>query len=95
MLVEHFQNTPHARLVFDAQANSLEAAEDDEQARTQVQHALWKIEINRKNTLLKVLGEKLRQGLLSKEEHQHYGKMITEVKALEQRLQADARGVAR
>ncbi len=95
MLVEHFQNTPHARLVFDAQANSLEAAEDDEQARMQVQHALWKIEINRKNTLLKVLGEKLRQGLLSKEEHQHYGKMITEVKALEQRLQADARGVAR
>jgi DNA primase len=93
MLVEHFQNTPHARLVFDAQANSLEAAESDEQAQMQVQHALWKIEINRKNVTLKALGEKLRQGQLSKEEHQSYGKMITEVKALEQRLQADARGV--
>ncbi|HWA36334.1 MAG TPA: DNA primase [Burkholderiales bacterium] len=95
MLVEHFQSSPHARLVFDAQANSLEAAEEDAQARMQVQHALWKIEINRKNTTIKALGEKLRQGLLSKEEHQHYGKMITEVKALEQRLQADARSAHR
>jgi DNA primase len=94
MLVEHFQNSPHARLVFDAQANSLEAAESEDQARMQIQHALWKIEINRKNTTIKALSEKLRQGLLSKEEHQRYGKMITEVKALEQRLQADARGVA-
>jgi DNA primase len=95
MLVEHFQGGPHARLVFDAQANSLEATEADAQARMQVQHALWKIEINRKNTAISALGEKLRQGLLSKEEHQRYGKMITDVKALEQRLQKDARGVER
>ena len=95
MLVEHFQNSPHSRLIFDAQANSLEAAESEEQARMQVQHALWKIEINRKNTTIKALGEKLRQGLLSREEHQRYGKMITEVKALELRLQADARDVVR
>ena len=94
MLVEQFRDSPHARLLFDAQANSLEAAEADEQARMQVQHALWKLEINRKNRAIQALNEKLRQGLLSKEEHQTYGKMITEVKALELRLQADARGAA-
>jgi len=91
MLVEHFQNSPHAEILFAAQANTMELADTTEQARLQMQHALWKIEINRKNSFIKALGEKLRQGKLSKEEHLQYGQMITEVKALERRLQTEGR----
>jgi DNA primase len=91
MLVEQFQGSPFAEILFAAQASAMEAAESDEQARAQIQHALWKIEINRKNDLIKSLGEKLRQGMLSKEEHLQYGQMIVEVKTLEQRLQSAGR----
>jgi hypothetical protein len=91
MLVEHFQNSPHAEILFAAQANAMDATDSEEHARLQMQHALWKIEINRKNGLIKSLGEKLRQGMLSKDEHLQYGKMITEVKSLEQRLQSEGR----
>jgi DNA primase len=95
MLVEHFQNSPHADILFAAQANTMELADTEEHARLQVQHALWKIEINRKNSFIKALGEKLRQGKLSKEEHLQYGQMITEVKALERKLQTEGRAGAR
>jgi DNA primase len=91
MLVEYFQNSPHAQLLFDAQAHAMELDESEEQARQKVQHALWKIEINHKNDEIRSLGEKLRQGKLSKEEHLQYGRMISEVKALEQRLQSEGR----
>jgi DNA primase len=94
MLVEHFQNSPHAEILFAAQANTMDLADTEEHARLQVQHAVWKIEINRKNRFIKALGEKLRQGMLSKEEHQQYGRMITEVKALERRLQTEGRAGA-
>jgi DNA primase len=95
MLVEHFQGTLHAEILFRAQASGLEAPEDQEQARRQVQHALWKLEINRKNGEIKALTERLSRGLLSKDEHRLYGRMIAEVKALEQRLQAEGRDLAR
>ena len=95
MLVEHFQNGPHAQILFDAQANAMDLAETEEQAHQQIRHALWKLEINRKNGLIKMLGEKLRAGQLSKEEHHEYGRMITEVKALEVRLQSDGRPPSR
>ena len=95
MLVEHFQNSPYAEILFAAQANTMDLADTEEHARLQVQHALWKIEINRKNSFIKALGEKLRQGKLSKEEHVQYGQMITEVKALERRLQTEGRAGAR
>jgi DNA primase len=95
MLVEDFQNTAHAEILFAAQANTMELADSEEHARLQVQHAVWKIEINRKNSFIKALGEKLRQGKLSKEEHLQYGQMITEVKALERKLQTEGRVGAR
>jgi DNA primase len=95
MLVERFQGSPYADILFDAQANAMDLGDSDDQARQQVQHALWKIEINRKMNQIKALGEKLRQGMLSKEEHQQYGRMITEVKALEQRLQSEGRSAGR
>jgi DNA primase len=91
MLVEYFQNSPHAEILFAAQANTIKLADTEEEARLQVQHALWKIEINRKNRSIKLIEEKLRQGKLSKEEHLQYGRMITEVKSLEQRLQSEGR----
>ena len=95
MLVEHFQSSPHADLLFAAQANAMDLTDSEEHARLQVQHALWKIEINRKNSLIKALGDKLRQGMLSKDEHLQYGRMITEVKSLEQRLQTEGRAPQR
>ena len=55
---------------------------------------LWKIEINRKNGVIRSLTERLSRGQLSKDEHLEYGKMIAEVKALEQRLQAEGRTTA-
>ena len=57
------------------------------------QDALWKLEIERKNREIKSLGERLGKGLLTREEHLEYGRMISEVKALELRLQADGRSV--
>ncbi len=95
MVVEQFQNGPHAEILFAAQASAMEFAESEDQARLQVQHALWKLEINRKKSLIKVLEDKLRQGKLSKEEHRQYATMIPEVKALEQRLQTEGRTGAR
>jgi hypothetical protein len=44
---------------------------------------------------IKALGAKLSQGQLSKEEHQRYGRMISEKNALKERLQADGRGATR
>jgi DNA primase len=95
MLVEHFQNSPHAQILFDAQAYAMDLDETEEIARQKVQHALWKIQINHMNARIRALGEKLRQGILSKEENLQYGRMILEVKALEQRLQSEGRGAAR
>ena len=91
MVVEQFQNGPHAEILFAAQASAMELAETEEQARLQVQHAVWKIEINRKKMFIKALEEKLRQGKLSKEEHRQYATMIPELKELEQRLQSEGR----
>jgi DNA primase len=91
MLVEHFQDSPHAQLLFDAQAHAMDLEESEALARQKVQHALWKIEINHMNGEIRALGEKLRQGKLSKEEHMQYGRMISELKSLEQRLQAEGR----
>jgi DNA primase len=93
MLIERFRDSAHAELVFQAQAYGLELKESEEQARQYFQHALWKLEIERKNKEIKSLGERLGKGLLTKEEHLEYGRMISEVKALEQRLQTDARSV--
>src|SRR3954468_8907726 len=94
MLVERFQGSPYAEILFRAQANTMDVAESEEDARVQLRHVLWKIEINRKNGLIRSLTERLGRGQLSKDEHLEYGKMIAEVKALEQRLQAEGRTTA-
>jgi hypothetical protein len=94
MLVERFQGSPHADILFRAQANTMDVADSDDEARLQLRHVLWKIEINRKNSLIRSLTERLSRGQLSKDEHLEYGKMIAEVKALEQRLQAEGRSTA-
>jgi hypothetical protein len=72
----------------------MDRAESEEEARLQLRHVLWKLEINRKNSLIRGLTERLSRGQLSKDEHLEYGKMIAEVKALEQRLQREGRGAA-
>jgi DNA primase len=94
MLVERFQGSPYAEILFRAQANTMDLAESEEDARVQLRHVLWKIEINRKNGVIRSLTERLSRGQLSKDEHLEYGKMIAEVKALEQRLQAEGRTTA-
>jgi DNA primase len=91
MLVEHFQGGPHAELLFAAQAHAMELNESEEEARQMVQHGLWKLEINHKDDEIRVLGEKLSRGNLSKEEHARYGRMISELDALKRRLQAEGR----
>jgi DNA primase len=93
MLIERFRDSAHAELVFQAQAYGLELKESEEQARQYFQHALCKLEIERKNRVIRSLGERLSKGLLSKEEHAEYGRMISEVKALEVRLQTDGRSM--
>jgi DNA primase len=91
MLIEQFRDSAHGELLFTAQAYGLDLAETEEQARQFLKHTLCKLEIKRKNKEIQSLGDRLRKGLLSKEEHQEYGRMISEVKALERRLQADGR----
>src|SRR5882672_7477716 len=56
-------------LEFQAVGLRLELKESEDQARQYFQHALWKLEIERKNREIKSLGERLGKGLLTREEH--------------------------
>jgi DNA primase len=91
MMIERFKDAPSARLLFQAQAFGLELGESEEDSRRFVRHTLWKLEIGQKKKEIRSLDERLKQGLLTKDEHQRYAKLISEVPALELRLQADAR----
>ena len=91
MLIEQLKDSPRAQLLFRAQAFGLELGESEDDARHFVRHTLWKLEIGHKKKEIKSLEERLRQGLLSKDEHQEYARLISEVPVLERRLQADAR----
>jgi len=91
MLIEHFRDSPHGEHLYNAQAYGEQLAETEEQAREFLKHTIWKLEIKQKNKEIESLGERLRKGLLSKEEHQQYAKMISDVQALKRRLQTEAR----
>jgi DNA primase len=93
MMIEQFKDTPHAEMLFHAQAFGLELKETEEQSRQYIRHAVRKLDIARKNREIKSLEDRLKQGLASRDEQYRYARMISEVKALEQRLQADARGL--
>jgi len=93
MLIEHFRDSPHNELLYHAQAHGLDLKKTEDEAREFLKHTLWSLEIKRKNKEIQSLGDRLQKGQLSKEEHQQYGKMISEVKALERRLQAEGRSV--
>jgi DNA primase len=94
MMIEQFRDSPHAELLFQAQAYALELKESEEHSRQFVRHTVWKLEIAQKNREIKSLEERLRQGLLSRDEHHSYARMISEVKALELKLQAEARALS-
>jgi DNA primase len=89
LLIEHVQNTPHAGMIFDAQAHALELKETEDESREFVRHTLDKLKIARKMEELRRYEERLGRGLLSKDEHRQYARMISEVKALEMRLRAE------
>jgi DNA primase len=89
LLIERVQNTPHAELIYQAQAHALELRESEDEAREFVRHTLGKLEIARKMEELKRYEERLGRGLLSKDEHRQYARMISEVKALEMRLRSE------
>jgi DNA primase len=91
MMIERFKESPRADLLFHAQAFGLELGESEEDCKRFVRHTLWKLEIGQKKKEIRSLGERLSQGQLSKDEHQRYAKLISEVPTLERRLQADAR----
>ena len=91
MFIEQFRDSAHADMLFHAQAYAIEIGETEEQARLYLRHTLWKLDIDRRNRQIKALSERLTKGQLSKDEHTEYGKMIAEVKALEQRLQTEGR----
>jgi DNA primase len=93
MLIEHFRDSPHNELLYQAQAHGLDLKKTDDEAREFLKHTLWSLDIKRKKKEIQSLGDRLGKGQLSKEEHQHYGKMISEVKALERRLQEEGRSV--
>jgi DNA primase len=93
MLIEHFKESPHADLLFRAQTHALELKEAQVDSLQFLRHTLCKLDIARKNKEIKSLEERLRKGQLNKDEHRDYAKMISEVKALEARLQAEARGL--
>jgi DNA primase len=95
MMIEQFKDSPHAELLFQAQAYGLELKESEADSTQFVRHTVWKLEIAQKNREIRSLEERLRQGLLSKDEHRSYAMMISEVKALELKLQAEARAVSK
>jgi DNA primase len=92
MMLEHFRDSPHADLLALAQTYGEDLRETEEQALEFLRHTLWKLEIQRKDKEIQTLGDRLRKGQLSKEEHVKYAEMISEVKALQTRLQAEGRG---
>ena len=94
MMIEQFKDTPHAEMLFQAQAFALELKETEEQSRLYVRHALCKLEIARKNREIKSFEERLGKGMLSREERYEHLRLISEVKSLERQLQADARAVS-
>jgi len=89
MMLEHFRDSPHAELLALAQTYGEDLRETEEQAMEFLRHTLWKLEIQRKDKEIQSLGDRLRKGQLSKEEHLQYAKMISDVQALKQRLQAE------
>jgi DNA primase len=95
LLIEHVQNTPHAELIFQAQAHALELKESEEEARELVGHTLARLAITRKMEELRRYEERLGRGLLSKDEHRQYATMISEVKALEMRLRSETSSAAK
>jgi hypothetical protein len=88
LIIEQFQNTPHAELIFQAQAHALELKETEDESREFVLHTLGSLQIARKIEELKTYEERLGRGMLSKDEHRQYARMISEVKALEMRLRS-------
>jgi DNA primase len=91
MMIETFKESPHVGLLYAAQAFGLELGESEDDSKNFVRHTLRKLEIARKKKEIGSLEERLGRGLLSKEEHYRYARMIAEVKTLEAKLQADAR----
>ena len=89
LIIEQFQNTPHAEIIFEAQAHALELKETEDESREFVRHILGSLQIARKIEELKTYEERLGRGMLSKDEHRQYARMISEVKALEMRLRSD------
>jgi DNA primase len=93
MMIEQLKDSPHAELLFQAQAYGLELKESEADCRQFVRHTVRKLEIAQKNREIRSLEERLRQGLLSRDEHLTYARMISDVKALELKLQAEARAL--
>ncbi|MBI1943251.1 MAG: DNA primase [Betaproteobacteria bacterium] len=92
MLIERFQDQPGGELVFSAQAYSIQLKLTEAEAREQLRQRMWKLDIESKNRVIEELRKRLEQGALTKDEHVRYGRMIAEVKQLEQKLMADGRG---
>jgi hypothetical protein len=93
MLIEQSQGSRHADLLAHALAWGEDLRESEEQARAALRHTLWSLEIKRKDREIKSLGDRLRKGQLSKEEHQQYARKVSEMQALKRRLQDESRSV--
>ena len=89
MLIERFQGEPYAELLFNAQAYPLQLKLTREEAREQLGQELRKLDIRRKKQEINGLLQGLEKGTLTKDEHLRYGRMIAEVKQLEQKLASD------
>jgi len=91
LMIEQFKDHPLGELLFHAQAFALELKEAEDQSRQFVRHTLRALEIARKRREIKSLEERLKQGKLNRDEQSQYSRMISDVRALEQQLQADGR----
>jgi len=92
MLIEQSRDSRHAELLAHALAWGEDLRESEEQARAALQLTLWSLEIKRKDREIKSLGDRLQKGQLSKEEHQQYARMVSEMQTLKRRLQDEGRG---
>ena len=91
MLIERFQGEPYAEFLFHAQAYPLQLKLTQEEARGEVIQELRKLDIRRKQQEINGLRQRLEKGTLNKDEHLKYGRMIAEVKQLEQKLAVDGK----
>jgi len=82
MLIEHFGDTPHAEVLFDAQRSLLDLRLTGEQADAEITNCLDGLRVKRKGESLEILRQRVERGEAGREELAAYTRMLQEYEQL-------------